>query len=219
VAAASLDGSVQLWTSLDAAPATLAPSPAAGRIGSLAFLADGRLAGASAGGGLLVWDLARPQQAPRTLAAGRKLRSVARAGSRLAAGTEEGPILLWASGLEREPVELSGHRSAVTSLGFAPDGARLVSGSVDGSVRLWDVRRPDQKPIRLEGHGGWVWAVAFARDGERLVSGGADRVVRLWPTRSAPLAEGVCAQRSRNLTPEEWSAYLPADVPWEATCR
>ena len=169
---------------------------------------------------MLLWDPARPQQAPRALAAGRKLRSIARTGgSRLAAGTEEGPILLWASGLEREPVELSGHGSAVTSLAFSSDGARLVSGSVDRSVRLWDVTRPDQKPIRFDGHGGWVWAVAFTPDGERLVSGGADRAIRLWPTRSAPLAEGVCAHRSRNLTPEEWSAYLPADVPWEASCR
>jgi hypothetical protein len=219
LAAAALDGSVRLWSSLEAAPATLAPAASAGRVASLVFLADGRLAGASAAG-VLLWDPARPQQAPRTLAAGRKLRSIARTGgSRLAAGTEKGPILLWASGLEREPVELSGHGAAVTSLGFSADGARLVSGSVDGSVRLWNATRPDQKPIRLDGHGGWVWAVAMAPDGERLVSGGADRTIRLWPTRSAPLAEGVCTHRSRNLTPEEWSAYLPADVPWEATCR
>ena len=85
-------------------------------------------------------------------------------------------------------------------------------------MRLWDVARPDHKPIRLAGHAGWVWAVTFTRDGEGLVSGGADRNLRLWPTRPAPLADAVCARKTRNLTPEEWSAYLPADIPWEATC-
>jgi hypothetical protein len=217
---AGLDGSVRLWPSLDGAGTPLAPPSSGGRIGALAFLADGRLAGASDGGGVLLWDPARPQEGPRALAPGRRVRVIGRgAGGRLAAGTEEGPILLWPAGPGRASVELAGHSSAVTALDFSPDGARLASGSVDGSVRLWDAGRPDRKPIRLVGHNGWVWAVAFTRDGETLVSGGADRTIRLWPTRPAPLADAICAHRKRNLTPEEWSAFLPADIPWEATCR
>jgi hypothetical protein len=219
LAAAGLDGSARLWSAVDAAPVTLAAAPDAGRVGALVFLEDGRLAGASAGGGVLVWDPARPQVAPRTLAAGRRTRAVAR-GARgvLAAGTEEGPILLWAAGLDRAPVELTGHASAVTALAFSADGARLATSSLDGSVRLWDAAHPDRKPIRLDGHAGWVWAVVFTRDGEELVSGGADRNVRVWPTRAEPLAEAICAGKKRNLTPEEWAAYLPADIAREATC-
>jgi WD40 repeat protein len=33
---------------------------------------------------------------------------------------------------------LAGHREAVTSIGFDPSGKTIVTGSVDGSVRLWD---------------------------------------------------------------------------------
>ena len=68
------------------------------------------------------------------------------------------------------------------------------------------------------GHSGWVWAVAFLADGETLVSGGADRSVRVWPTRAAPLADAICESATRDLTVEEWGEFLPADVPWEATC-
>jgi WD40 repeat protein len=55
-------------------------------------------------------------------------------------------------------------------------------------------------------------------DGETLVSGGADRTVRIWPTRSALLADAICEHATRNLTPEEWGDFLPADITWEATC-
>jgi WD40 repeat protein len=33
---------------------------------------------------------------------------------------------------------LTGHKGAVYSVEFSPDGAHLVSGSRDGTLRLWD---------------------------------------------------------------------------------
>jgi WD40 repeat protein len=120
--------------------------------------------------------------------------------------------------LDNAPTELQGHASAVTSLSFGPDGKRLASASLDGSVRIWDLLRPDNKPIELSGHSGWVWAVAFMGDGETLVSGGADRSVRVWPTRSQPLADAICGLTTRNLTADEWREFLPEDITYEATC-
>jgi hypothetical protein len=37
-----------------------------------------------------------------------------------------------------ETARLTGHTSYVFSLAFSPDGETLVSGSGDGTVRLWD---------------------------------------------------------------------------------
>ena len=111
-------------------------------------------------------------------------------------------------------MELSGpHLGASPRSASRPDGSRLASSSVDGTVRLWDAAQPDHKPIGLSGHAGWVWAVAFTADGETLVSGGADRTVRVWPTRPQPLADAVCAHKTRNLTPEEWARLPPGRHP------
>jgi WD40 repeat protein len=43
---------------------------------------------------------------------------------------------------------LRGHTSWVNSLAFSPDSRRLVSGSRDGTVKVWDMPRRDKVPDR-----------------------------------------------------------------------
>ena len=74
---------------------------------------------------------------------------------------------------------LEGHQNWVRACTFAPDGRRLVSGSYDRTLRLWDVDSGECLRV-LEGHEGWVKACAFAPDGRRIVSGSGDRTLRLW---------------------------------------
>jgi WD40 repeat protein len=66
----------------------------------------------------------------------------------------------------------------VTCLTFAPDGKTLATGSVNGSIRLWNVAA-GRLLLSLRGHEGVVSSVAFRADGRLLAScDGTD--VRLW---------------------------------------
>lgn len=48
-------------------------------------------------------------------------------------------IRVWDVSTGRMVNKFSGHNRAVLSLSFSPDGKRLASGSVDGTIRFWDL--------------------------------------------------------------------------------
>ncbi|KIJ43482.1 hypothetical protein M422DRAFT_169940, partial [Sphaerobolus stellatus SS14] len=75
---------------------------------------------------------------------------------------------------------LQGHQRSVTSIGFSPDGTKIVSGSYDNTVRLWDASTGQSLGQPLEGHQAGVTSVEFSPDGTKIVSGSGDNTVRLW---------------------------------------
>ena len=84
-----------------------------------------------------------------------------------------------------DPVTLDGHGDAITALVQSPDGERLVSASLDGSLRIWDPLL-GQNLLELQGSGAALVAAAFSSDGSRLASLANDGELRLFETR--PLA-------------------------------
>ncbi|CCA77208.1 hypothetical protein PIIN_11190 [Serendipita indica DSM 11827] len=68
------------------------------------------------------------------------------------------------------------------SVAFSPDGQRIVSGSLDRTVRLGDVETGAQVGSLLEGHTTPVYSAAFSPDGQHIASGSEDRTVRITNT-------------------------------------
>ena len=95
----------------------------------------------------------------------------------------------------RVSIPLRGHEGDVNSVAIAPqrdansaDGQTIVSGGMDGTVRLWNLQGQTlAEPLR--GHEGDVRSVAISSDGQTIVSGGEDGTVRLWNRQGLPLAE------------------------------
>ena len=68
---------------------------------------------------------------------------------------------------------------AVTAVCATLDSRYIVSGSIDKSVRMWDVAT-GREVRKFEGHTDKVMAVSVAHDGRHVVSGSADNSLRLW---------------------------------------
>jgi WD40 repeat protein len=68
----------------------------------------------------------------------------------------------------------------VSSVAFSTNGRRIVSGSHDYTLRLWDTATGQPIGSSLQGHTSLVSSVAFSPDDRRIVSGSFDNTLRLW---------------------------------------
>jgi WD40 repeat protein len=78
---------------------------------------------------------------------------------------------------------MQGHTNSILSLAFSPDNKWLLSGSKDGTARLWSMDNgstENEPALTLSIHDGRVAAVAFAPDGKSFLTAGADSTARLW---------------------------------------
>ena len=96
-----------------------------------------------------------------------------------ASGFAESTIQVWDATRGELLDEIEGHRASVTSLRFAGDGSRLLSGASDHSIRVWEW--PSCKPVRvLRGHKDVVEGLALIPEGGRLVSHSAEGAILEW---------------------------------------
>lgn len=67
------------------------------------------------------------------------------------------------------------------ALCFTAEGDRVLSGSLDGAIRVWHVRSCEELAV-LRGHEQGVYGLSLTPDGDVAVSGGGDGTVRIWST-------------------------------------
>jgi WD40 repeat protein len=92
---------------------------------------------------------------------------------------------VWHAQTGQELLALQGHTQGIRSVVFSPDGTRLGSSSLDGTVRVW-YAQTGQELLSLQGlH---IWSVAFSPDGHRLAGNGADGTVTIWDATPLPEA-------------------------------
>ena len=78
---------------------------------------------------------------------------------------------------------LRGHLKAVASICFSPDGQRIVTGSWDGTAKVWDAAS-GKELLTFAGHRTEVSSVAVSPDGQRIVTGSHDKTAKVWDAAS-----------------------------------
>lgn len=78
---------------------------------------------------------------------------------------------------------LCGHDGQVWTVGFSPDGARLVSSSADRTARVWDAVT-GRELLALRGHDGDVSNASFSPCGGKIVTASLDRTARVWDAKT-----------------------------------
>jgi WD40 repeat protein len=187
---ANRDGTIRVWDASSGIQLHQIPATAANgyihQILSVAFSGDGKLFATGGENRMVrVWDTQSYKEKP-TLgphASGVMSISVSPDGRLLLATEWDGrqhrsDILVWELETGCLIRRLCGHVHYAWAVSFFPDGRRAISGSFDGSVRIWDVTTGKEMTRLLEG-GGIIRSVAVSPDG-RFVSSGGDNGVHVW---------------------------------------
>jgi WD40 repeat protein len=94
------------------------------------------------------------------------------------AGMVSGRLQVWSMEDLEEIAQLLGHKTQVMSLAISSDGLRIVSGSRDRTMRVWDGQTFQE--IGICEHEDEVNSVAFSPDSSLIASGSHDCAVWIW---------------------------------------
>ncbi|XP_014211686.1 guanine nucleotide-binding protein subunit beta-2 [Copidosoma floridanum] len=105
---------------------------------------------------------------------------------RLITGSGDMKICIWDLEANKKTTDFPGHAGDIASLSLAPDNNTFLTGSVDRTCKLWDVREINNEKANQTffGHEADVNSVCYHPSGHGFVTASEDKTARLWDLRS-----------------------------------
>ncbi|KIM89589.1 hypothetical protein PILCRDRAFT_1933 [Piloderma croceum F 1598] len=91
---------------------------------------------------------------------------------------------------------LEGHTDFVSCVAFLQDGKRIVSGSGDKTIRVWDVDTGDVVVGPLYGHASLLISVTFSQDSKLIVSGSGNDTIHTWDADTGDLIRKISCEHT-----------------------
>ncbi|KAJ8675422.1 hypothetical protein QAD02_011208 [Eretmocerus hayati] len=101
---------------------------------------------------------------------------------------------------------LDGHKEAVVSVSFAPNGQALASGSGDTTVRIWDIHTQTPK-FTCQGHKHWVLCVSWSPCGTKIASACKNGRIIIWDPDTGKQMGKDMVGHSKWVTSLSWEPY------------
>lgn len=142
-----------------------------GHVDRIALFPDSRTCLSASGTSLIVWDLEGGLDKLTLIGDDSDVTDLlVSSDSRFAVlAVRSETIQIWDLETRKLRCTLTGHESAVLTLAMAP-GGRLISGSTDNTIRVWDLERGEL--LRVLNVGATVHTLAVLPEGRHLLSGG-----------------------------------------------
>lgn len=138
-------------------------------------------------------------------------------GERLATGDDSGMIDVWNTDTGQATGNAEGHLAPVRSIAFDRTDSQMLTADNSGEIRLWTLTNLAQPPVVFKDGEKDVIRLAFSDGGDAFLSATGKDVIRR-PAHIRCMTEGLCDRVTRNLSEQEWAAYVGQDIEYEATC-
>lgn len=137
-------------------------------------------------------------------------------------GDGDGGLLLWDLARFEALRWLDGHRSAVTTVAFSPDGTHAASAGLGGAVRLWRIPSGDMVDLVDCKLNQPVNSLCFSPDGQLLFSIGEAGRARFWRVADGQL-HGKPESGSENLHSaafnHDGNSVIACSSKWFKACK
>ena len=100
-------------------------------------------------------------------------------------------------------VTLKDHTDQVHSVAFSPDGKKIISGSKDETIKIWDFKTLNVL-TSLKRHYATIYALEYSEDGKYFFSGG-DKSINMWDS------SGIYIRTLSGHTTSVWSIGISKD--------
>jgi len=222
LATGGADNAVRLWHTDKLEAGAFAELPHSAWVRAVAFSADGAILAAGCNDGtIILWKMQveKPEKFAELKHEG-GLKSLAFHPQKLIlVSGGDGKMIRWSINKTAERQQSwPAHTADINAITFSRDGRWLATGGSDRKVKLWDFGESRHTPALEFAHAAFVWSVGFNADASLLAAGCDDKNVYLWQTQTTALAEKVCRKVKRNLTRDEWRAFVGDNIDYEKTC-